>query len=79
MLVEEFKDDQVELREGIRVLHDEGWSLVLPDDEEPIVTIFTEASSLEKASEITRRYVAMINELRFLGGKLQLGGGTAAD
>ncbi|MGI6549248.1 MAG: sugar phosphate nucleotidyltransferase [Syntrophomonadales bacterium] len=73
MLLEKFKDDQLELTEGIKILHDEGWSLVLPDDEEPLFTIYTEASSLEKANEITRNYVSMINQLRFLEGKLQVG------
>lgn len=74
MLLQEFKDDQLELTEGIKILHEEGWSLVLPDDEEPLFTVFTEASSLEKANEITRKYVAMINRMRCLGGKLQVGG-----
>ncbi|NLB17361.1 MAG: NTP transferase domain-containing protein [Syntrophomonadaceae bacterium] len=74
MLIKECQDDQVELTEGIRLLHDEGWSLVLPDDEEPLFTIYTEASSLEKANEITQKFVARINELRCLDGKAQLGG-----
>lgn len=74
MLVERLKDEKLELSEGIKILHDEGWSLVLPDDEEPIFTVYTEASSLEKANEITRKYVSMINQLRCLGGKLQVGG-----
>ncbi len=72
-LVEQLREDRLELAQGIRVFHEEGWSLVLPDDEEPIFTIFTEASSLEKAIQITRRYVAMINHSRLLEGKLQLG------
>ena len=74
MLLERLKDEKLELSQGIKILHDEGWSLVLPDDEEPIFTVYTEASSLEKANEITREYVSMINQLRCLGGKLQVGG-----
>ena len=72
-LLEELKDEKLELSQGIKIWHDEGWSLVLPDDEEPIFTVYTEASSLEKANEITRKYVSMINQMRFLGGKLQVG------
>lgn len=74
MLLEEFSDDQLELTEGIKILHEEGWSLVLPDDEEPLFTIYTEASSLGKAQEITRKYVSMVNRMRCLRGKLQVGG-----
>ncbi|MGI6513840.1 MAG: sugar phosphate nucleotidyltransferase [Syntrophomonadales bacterium] len=74
MLLERLKDEKLELSQGIKIWHDEGWSLVVPDDEEPIFTVYTEASSLEKANEITRKYVSMINQMRFLGGKLQVGG-----
>jgi len=66
-LLTQFKDDQLELTDGIKILHEEGWSLVLPDDEEPLFTVFTEASSLEKANEITRKYVSIINQMRCLG------------
>ncbi|MGE5396814.1 MAG: sugar phosphate nucleotidyltransferase [Chitinophagales bacterium] len=74
LLVEEFKDNQLELTQGIKILHNEGWSLIMPDDEEPVFTIYTEAASLEKANEITQRYVGMINQMRVLDGKLEIGG-----
>lgn len=73
-LVEAFKDSQLELTEGVKVLHSDGWSLILPDDEEPVFTIYTEAASLKRANEITQKYVSLINSLRVLDGKLEVGG-----
>ena len=34
-LVEQSKDREVELVDGVKVLHDDGWALALPDPEEP--------------------------------------------
>lgn len=72
LLVEEFKENKLELTEGVRIIHDEGWSLILPDDEEPIFTIYTEATSLEMANEITKKYVAILNQMRVWDGELHV-------
>lgn len=77
-LVEEFKDNQLELTEGIKIIHDEGWSLILPDDEAPVFTIYTEATSLERANEITKKYVEILNQMRVLEGELAVSAENAA-
>jgi mannose-1-phosphate guanylyltransferase/phosphomannomutase len=38
-LIEEKQGEQVELLEGIKVYHDDGWALVLPDADEPVCRV----------------------------------------
>ncbi|MGE5379653.1 MAG: sugar phosphate nucleotidyltransferase, partial [Methylocystaceae bacterium] len=73
-LLDEFKDSRLELVEGVRIIEDEAWTLIVPDDEEPLFTIYTEASSQHKANDITRRYVEFINSMRLVEGELKVGG-----
>ncbi|MGE5454732.1 MAG: sugar phosphate nucleotidyltransferase [Methylocystaceae bacterium] len=73
-LLDEFKDSRLELVDGVRIIDDEAWTLIVPDDEEPLFTIYTEASSQQKANELTRRYVEFINSMRLLDGELKVGG-----
>lgn len=73
-LVEIFKENHLELTEGVRIVHDEGWSLIIPDDEEPVFTIYTEASSLDRANEITQRYVNIINRIQTMNEGIEAGG-----
>lgn len=40
---------EVDLTEGLRVLYDDGWALVLPDGSDPVVTVWAEAGSTEEA------------------------------
>jgi len=75
-LLDEFKDSRLELVEGVRIIEDEAWTLIVPDDEEPLFTIYTEASSQQKANELTRRYVEFINSMRLLDGELKVGGSS---
>lgn len=73
-LLDEYKDNRLELVEGVRIIEDEAWTLIVPDDEEPLFTIYTEASSQQRANELTRSYVEFINSMRLLEGELKVGG-----
>ena len=42
-LVEMSKDREVELIDGVKVRHDDGWALALPDPEEPVTHVWAEA------------------------------------
>ena len=44
-LVEQSKDREVELVDGVKVHHDDGWALALPDPEEPVTHVWAEAGS----------------------------------
>jgi mannose-1-phosphate guanylyltransferase/phosphomannomutase len=63
-LFEENKERQLEMTDGIKVFHEEGWALVLPDAEEPIFKIYSEANTTEEADALTDIYLNRINELQ---------------
>lgn len=59
-LIEEHKHDRVELLDGIKVFYDEGWTLVLPDSEEPLCRVYGEGHSMEVAEALTDKVVEKI-------------------
>jgi mannose-1-phosphate guanylyltransferase/phosphomannomutase len=63
-LFEENKGRQLELTDGLKVFHDNGWALVLPDAEEPVFRIYSEANTTEEADALTQMYMERINELQ---------------
>jgi mannose-1-phosphate guanylyltransferase/phosphomannomutase len=62
-LVEMSKDRQVELVDGVKVLHDEGWVLALPDPEEPVTHVWAEAGSDADARRLEQEYCRRIRQL----------------
>ena len=63
-LVEDNKDRELLLVDGIKVVSDDGWVLVLPDPEDPVTHVWAEADSDRDAStraqEVTRRIRQML-------------------
>ncbi|WP_089612235.1 sugar phosphate nucleotidyltransferase [Dehalobacterium formicoaceticum] len=55
---------QGELLDGVKVYHENGWALVLPDSDEPICRIFSEGVSMETAEELTAMYADKINNYK---------------
>jgi mannose-1-phosphate guanylyltransferase / phosphomannomutase len=51
------------LVDGVKVLHDEGWVLALPDPEEAITHVYAEARSDADARRLAREYVLRIRQL----------------
>src|SRR5207247_1986540 len=41
-LVDRTRERELVLVDGVKVLHDQGWALVRPDDEEPLVHVWAE-------------------------------------
>jgi mannose-1-phosphate guanylyltransferase/phosphomannomutase len=62
-LVEGIKDHELVLVDGVKVLHDDGWALVLPDPEEPLTHVWAEGDSADEARSLARQYVASIRKL----------------
>ena len=58
-ILEHSSDREVELVDGVKVLYDDGWALVLPDPEEPITHVWaegpTDPDARARAQEYTRR------------------------
>lgn len=63
-LIEEKKNDRVELLDGIKIQHDDGWALVMPDAEEPVYRVYSEAFNQEAAESLTDFYIDKIKELK---------------
>lgn len=57
-LIDEQRNGHIELLDGLRIEHDDGWVLVLPDATDPAFKVFAEGESAESA----RRYVQTISE-----------------
>lgn len=65
LIEEESKGSRgVELFEGIRINHDNGWALILPDSDEPICRVFSEGANEEYAEELAAFYENKIREIQ---------------
>lgn len=62
-LIENEDKGELELLDGVKVFHREGWALVLPDPEKPVCRVYSEAASMEIAEELTEMYVKKINQI----------------
>jgi len=67
-LYEENKDRQLELIDGLKIFHNDGWTLVLPDAAEPVFRIYSESTSQEEADALTEMYMGRIAQLQSLEG-----------
>ena len=63
-LIEDAANGKVELIDGIKIYADEGWTLVLPDCEEPVFRVVSEAATMEAAQRLTDYYTGRIEKYR---------------
>lgn len=61
-LVELSKDRRLELIDGVKVLHDDGWVLALPDPEEPVTHIWAEGRDAAGAQALAQEYTRRIRQ-----------------
>jgi mannose-1-phosphate guanylyltransferase/phosphomannomutase len=63
-LIEEVgSQENMELLDGVKVYHPDGWALVLPDPEEPVCRVFSEGSTMEIAESLADFYIDKINKI----------------
>ncbi|MGZ4737156.1 MAG: mannose-1-phosphate guanyltransferase, partial [Acidimicrobiia bacterium] len=62
-MVERAKGRDVVLVDGVKILHPDGWALVLPDPEEPIVHVWAESGSDHEASQLAAEYARRIAQI----------------
>ncbi|MDQ3681243.1 MAG: sugar phosphate nucleotidyltransferase [Actinomycetota bacterium] len=62
-LVERMKDREVVLVDGVKVLHDDGWALVLPDPDEQVTHVWAEGPSEDEAQELADEYGRRIEQI----------------
>jgi len=56
-------DQDVELIDGIKFNHSQGWALIVPDNEKPLFHIYAEGEDLETAESLTGFYLNRVREL----------------
>ncbi|SFF97039.1 nucleotidyltransferase [Desulfotomaculum arcticum] len=62
-LIEEMPEEKMELQDGVKVYHRNGWALVLPDPEEPVCRVFSEGSTMEIAESLADFYIDKIQKI----------------
>jgi len=62
-MVEQTQGREVDLIDGIKVHHETGWVLVLPDPEEPITHIWAEGDSPSDARTLAQEYARRIRQM----------------
>lgn len=62
-LVEQTQGRDVDLIDGVKVNHDHGWVLVLPDPEEPTTHIWAEGDSAADAKALTQEYSRRLRQM----------------
>ncbi|MBV6507187.1 MAG: Glucose-1-phosphate adenylyltransferase [Acidimicrobiales bacterium] len=62
-LLESSKARQTLLVDGLKVFHDRGWVLILPDPEGPFTHLWAESESREAAQRLCRDYSAQIRQM----------------
>lgn len=66
-LIQDPPASQLELLDGVKVYHPNGWALVLPDPDEPFCRVFSEGASMEIAESLTDMYIKKINDIAGTG------------
>jgi mannose-1-phosphate guanylyltransferase/phosphomannomutase len=62
-VMEQSKDRELVLVDGVKVLHDGGWALALPDPEEPVTHIWAEGTSNDAARRLAEEYARRIRQM----------------
>jgi mannose-1-phosphate guanylyltransferase/phosphomannomutase len=62
-LVERSQGRDLVLVDGVKVIEDDGWALVLPDPEEPVTHVWAEAPSDAAAEARAKEYVVRLEQL----------------
>jgi len=62
-LMEQSKDREVVLVDGVKVIHEGGWALALPDPEEPVTHVWAEGQSGDNARRLAEEYARRIRQM----------------
>jgi mannose-1-phosphate guanylyltransferase/phosphomannomutase len=63
LLTERLKNQDTDLLDGIKVFHDHGWTLVIPDPDEPLVHLYAEGDSAEEAERLHAEVRELVDEI----------------
>jgi len=63
-LIEDARDVEIELIDGVKIFTNNGWILVLPDCEDPVFKVISEAESMETAAKLADHYAGKIEQYK---------------
>ncbi len=63
VLNERFADSEVDLTDGIKVIDDRGWTLALPDPDEPLIHLYAEGTTDEDSAELEEELRGLVSEV----------------
>ena len=63
-LVEQSKGRDVVLVDGVKIQHDLGWVLLLPDPNEPVTHIWAEGDNVADAKSLAQEYSRRIRKMQ---------------
>jgi mannose-1-phosphate guanylyltransferase/phosphomannomutase len=62
-LIERNKERPLVLVDGVKILHDDGWVLVLPDPDDPVTHVWAEGLSEGAARALAQEYARRMRQL----------------
>ncbi|MBI4733422.1 MAG: phosphoglucomutase, partial [Rubrobacteridae bacterium] len=62
-ILEYTKELEIEMIDGVKIYSDDGWVLILPDPDEPVVIICAESSSQESANADIEKYSKIVEDI----------------
>ena len=62
-LVDRLKDRELVVVDGVKVLHDDGWALMLPDPDEQVTHVWAEGADDERAKKLADEYGRRIEQI----------------
>ncbi|MGE5678311.1 MAG: sugar phosphate nucleotidyltransferase [Pseudomonadota bacterium] len=62
-LIDENRNRELELFEGVKINNENGWVLILPDSERPVCNIYAEGTSEEYARELAAEFSERIKDI----------------
>ena len=62
-IIEENRNREIELFEGVRINDENGWVLILPDSERPVCNVYAEGMSEEYAKELAAEFTGRIKSI----------------
>ena len=62
-LIEENTSKSMDLIEGVKLNFEDGWTLIMPDAEEPLCKVYTECSDYKKLNELTEDILSKITNI----------------
>jgi mannose-1-phosphate guanylyltransferase / phosphomannomutase len=63
VLNERYADGEVDLLDGIKIFEEQGWTLVLPDPDEPVLHLYAEGASSDISGDLADELAAVIESV----------------